>query len=82
MNRKQFIRNLFGATAAVIIGDRLPVPKAIGFDPHSRPGTGGKAFIVKVDDKWMQQREAEFMQKWMHDQEMAMWHGKPQNSEG
>lgn len=27
MNRKSFIRNLFGATAAVVIGKKLPVPK-------------------------------------------------------
>lgn len=68
MNRKQFIRNLVGATAAVIIGKKLSVLAQV-------PGIGGQQFKVKLDDNWMQQKEVEFMQKWMHDQEMAMWYG-------
>ena len=81
MNRKQFIRNIIGATAAVVIGKKLPVPKtAIGIDPY-HPGIGGKAFVLKLEDSWMKQAEAEYMRKWMRDNEMVIWQGSPISSE-
>lgn len=57
MNRKSFIRNLFGATVAVIIDKKLPVPDRVpeyivGYDPYSKPGIGGKSFVVKLNKKF------------------------------
>ena len=71
MNRKQFIRNIFGAAVAIVIGKTLPVPRDVA------PGVGGVPVKLTFEEPWFKQAEAKYMRKWMHDHEMNIWQGSP-----
>lgn len=76
MDRRKFIRNLLGTTAAVTIAPYLPTPV-----PGDVPGIGGGVVTMEVGkstvwidyksflmhQKWLQQRQAEFYRRTWRD---------------
>lgn len=65
MNRKSFLRNIFGTIALQVLKPVLPlIPEMVNKN-------------VIVDTSWLDNAMREYERQWFKEMEMAIWYGTP-----